>query len=151
MTAKKVRKEVRVRASRRSDHQLDTEVLANHEKRTSFDLDYLDELASTVPAAHNAVLRVREAILRVSDDLAYVPHGTRADPDPQYRQKLLDNFHIIQSFWFICDNIKNVVAPPLEREVRRLAPNAFKEEYVHPTPSELAREGLERLKRLRSS
>jgi hypothetical protein len=153
MTAKarlKVRKEVRVRASRRSDHQLDTEVLANHEKRTSFELDYLDELASTVTVAHNDVLNVREAILRVSDDLAHVPHGTKADPDPQYRKKLLETFHIIQSFWFICDNIKSVVAPSLEREVRRLAPNAFKEEYVPLTPSEEAREGLERLKRLRS-
>jgi hypothetical protein len=122
---------------------LDTEVLAKHEKRPYFELDSLDDLASKVTVAHNAVLSVREAVLGVSDDLEYVPHGTKADPDPQYRKKLLETFHIIQSLFFICDNIKSVVAPPLEREVRRLAPNAFKEEHV---PSKQVREAFERLR-----
>jgi hypothetical protein len=141
MTAKasvKVRKEVRVRASRNRTDQ--------HEKprrRTSFELDHLDDLASKVVVAHNTALSVSEAILEVYSDLQYVPHGTKADPDPQYRMMLLGTLQMIQSLLFTCGHIERFVAPPLEREVRRLAP-------VPLTPSEEAREGLERLKRLRS-
>jgi hypothetical protein len=154
MTAKakgKVRKEVRVRA-------LDTEILAKHEKsrrRTSFEHDLLNDLASEAVVAHNSALRVRELISEVYSDLQYVPHGTKADPDLQYRMKLLETFHIIQSLLVTCRHIETFVAPPLEGEVRRLASNApkeknvIKEEYVPLTPSERARVGLERLERLK--
>ena len=139
MTTKKVRKEVRVRASRnRTDQHEETRSFA-------FELEALDNLASKLAVALNAVSSVRKAILAVSSDLAYVPRGTKADPDPQYRKKLLETFHIIQNLSFICGNIES----PLKREVRRLAPNAFEEKYVstwEDWPSEQAREGLERLR-----
>jgi len=144
MTAEKVRKEVTVRASRnRTDQHEET-------RDFPFDLGALDHLASKLAVALNAVLSVNEAILAVSSDLAYVPRGTKADPDPQYRKKLLETFHILQSLLFICRDIASDVVPPLEREVRRLAPNAFKEEYISTReidlPRKLALEGLERLR-----
>jgi hypothetical protein len=163
MTAKAstiARKEARVRASRNgSEHHLNTKKLPKHEKRrrrNSFELAPLNDLASKVVAAHNNALSVREAALEVSSDLQYVPDGTKADPDLQYRMKLLGAFHILQSLLVTCRHIEMFVAPRLEREVRSLAPNAFKdkevfqEEYVPLTPSEHARVGLQRLKRLRS-
>ena len=148
MTTKKVRKEVRVRASRnRTDQHEETRSFA-------FELEALDNLASKLAVALNAVSSVRKAILAVSSDLAYVPRGTKADPDPQYRKKLLETFHILQSLLFSCRDIASDVVPELEREVRRLAPDAFKEEYIEEhistreidLPSEQAREALERLR-----
>lgn len=61
MTAKP-RVKVRKEASRRSDHPLDMEMLAKHKKRRTrtfpFELECLDDLASKLTVALNAVLSV---------------------------------------------------------------------------------------------